>query len=450
MPTFSSPFAENNLKPTAYQGAILHSIGKGADDIAYYPDGLLLVNARGQIDACGDRLQLSPQIDLSVYTLEVLSEDQVLMPGMIDLHTHLPQYHVRGKQEKDLLSWLGRHIFPEEAKFSDPAYAKSVSDDFFKALLQNGTTTACVFLTSHRDATDIAFESAQAIGNRVVMGLNLMDTPSVPDAYVSNASELSLLRQSQELLLDTEALCRKWHGRQDGRLRYAWMPRFALSCTETLLSATGDLRAKYPDVYFHTHLSEQPGEVEAVLRRFPWASDYTEVYDKFDLLGSHSILAHGVHLSDSELELLKKTQSGLAHCPGSNFFLKSGRFPLARVMEKNLRFGLGSDVGAGPELSIFKAMRDAQYRQDGGSCPLPLNSLFYAATLGAARVLHLEATLGNFLPGKWADFIVLHVPLAVSGPIVSSNDILSAAVYLLDERHIIKSAVSGKVLYQRG
>ncbi len=436
------------ISPRAYRGRVLHALN--AEESCYWQDGGLLVDSEGRIAACNDWAALEKSNRLGGFEVVSLPPNALMVPGFVDLHVHLPQMEVAGCQEANLLSWLERHIFSAEARFADAAHAQAVSRWFFGELLKNGTTTAAVFLTSHNDATRIAFETALALGNRVVMGQNLMDV-NAPDA---------LLKPAPQMLAETEAHCEQWHGRDRGRIQYAWMPRFAITSSEALLAGIGQLRQKYPDVYLHTHLSEQLGEIEAVRAQFPWATDYTDVYQRFGLLAPKTILAHGIHLSDDELGRIHVAESALAHCPCSNFFLKSGRFRLLDVLARRLRFGLGSDVGAGPELSMFKVMKDAQFMQ--ADALVSLQSLFYAATLGGARALLQEDRIGNFEPGKEADFLVLDplgkscmaLPGGEAGSLdaqsVAQNDpegILSPLVYMGDERLVRATYVRGRNVY---
>jgi len=442
------PNTKEELRPKLYRGSILHALN--ADELAFYPDGGLLVDENGRIEACNHwevlQKELSTLEKRPGFGVMEFPPGSMLVPGFVDMHVHLPQMEVAGCQEQNLLSWLERHIFPAEARFTDPAHAKVVSEWFFEALLANGTTTASVFLTSHPEATQIAFETARELGNRVIMGQNLMDCHA-PDA---------LVRPTAQILAETEALSREWHGHDDYRLQYAWIPRFALTSTEELLTGIGELRTRYPEVYLHTHLSEQPGEIAAVKQQFPWARDYTQVYECFGLLGSKTILAHGIHLSEDELNRIQGCDASLAHCPSSNFFLKSGRFRLMEILTRGLRLGLGSDVGAGPELSMMKVMKDAQFMQ--ADTLVSPQTLFYLATLGGAKGLSLEDRIGNFLPGKEADFIVLnsrkkpHIALPptqnTGHPSPESlEQLLSQAIYIGDDRWVTHTYIRGRTCY---
>ncbi len=417
-------------------------------ELVYLQDGGLLVDEAGHIVACESWKTLTQTHMLDGFDIKALPSTSVITPGFVDTHVHLPQMGVAGCQDQDLLSWLAHYIFVEESRFEDADYARRVSEWFFSALLANGTTLAAVFLTSHVKASQIAFETAQTLGNRVVMGQNLMDI---------NAPA-SLLQPTDRLLAETETLCLQWHGQDAGRIQYAWIPRFAITSSEALLTGIGGLRKKYPDVYLHTHLSEQLPEITAVKAQFPWAQDYTAVYERFSLLGTRTILAHGIHLCDDELTRLKACDASLSHCPSSNFFLKSGRFRLFDVLKRQMRLGLGSDVGAGPELSLLKVMKDTQYMQ--ADRLVSLKTLFYLATLGGAEALHQQERVGNFLPGKEADFVILD--LAAKSACRSEGDeqpanglesdlalLLSRLIYLGDDRLVQATYIRGKQLYPR-
>lgn len=435
-----------NLPPSnrAYRGTILHSLSR--DELAFFPDGGLLVNADGRVVACEHWAKLEASNALAGFEVAQMPSGALIVPGFVDTHVHLPQMAVAGCQEENLLSWLETHIFAEESRFEDDAYARQISEWFFSELLANGTTLSAVFLTSHQSASRIAFETAEKLGNRVVMGQNLMDL-NAPKA---------LLKPAAQLLAETEELCEVWHGRDEGRLRYAWIPRFAITSTEELLQGIGQLRRKHPEVYLHTHLSEQIPEIEAVKAQFPWAKDYTEVYEHFGLLGSRTILAHAIHLSDEELSRLKALDASLAHCPSSNFFLKSGRFRLIDVLNLQLRLGLGSDVGAGPELSLLKVMKDAQFMQ--ADTLVPLKALFYLATLGGAEALDQHDRVGNFEIGKEADFVLLtpqakpafmHHALLRDEASSNPEALLSGLIYLGDQRLVSATFIRGREIYRK-
>jgi guanine deaminase len=432
--------ANDDTARCAWRGTMLHSLGP--NELVFYPDGALVVSAQGTVEYFG------PWVDAPIHApipggclLHQLPSTALLTPGFIDCHVHLPQTAVAGRPAPDLLAWLAEHIFTEESRFAENDYAERASRWFFEQLLANGTTTAAVFLTSQPEAVETAFKAALKIGNRVVMGQNLMDRDA----------PAALLRPTEQLLKETETLCHRWHNQDKGRIQYAWMPRFALSCSDELLAGTGKLRRRYPDVYLHTHLSEQLGECAAVAERFPDQKDYTAVYEQFNLLASKTILAHGIHLSDDELTRLQGHDCSLAHCPDSNFFLKSGRFRWFEILKRGLRFGLGSDVGAGPELSLLKSMHAAQAQQN--EAWIDSAALFYAATLGGARALQQEDKIGNFAVGKEADFLILDLSAkaatarTLETPPKDGEDWLAGCIYLGDDRTVRETYIRGQKLY---
>ncbi len=434
------------LKPHAvhlYRSALYHPISASHGD--YYPDGGLAVNGKGEILSCGVWADLEKTFSSSNPTITVFPEGHLIMPGLVDMHVHLPQIKVTGRQKSSLMTWLEEHIFPAEKRFSENEHARQVSQWFFRELLKNGTTTANVFTTIHTAASHIAFETAKEQGNRIIMGLNLMDR---------HAPEF-LLRKTDELLLDTETLYQKWHGVDDGRLLYAWAPRFAISCSDALLSGIGELRKKYPTAYCHTHISEQKDEVSAVLELFPKAASYTDVYDGFGLLGEKTILAHGIYLDNSELARIQEAGVSIAHCPSANFFLHSGLFRWFEVQGKGVLLGLGSDVGAGPELNLFKVMKDAQYTQSAlfKGKVIDCQHLIYHGTLGGAKALGLDHRIGNFESGKEADFLVLdlHCKTGIPDDLAHRelDVILSSLVFLGDDRLIQRTYVRGREVYRK-
>ncbi|MDX2085607.1 MAG: guanine deaminase [Candidatus Melainabacteria bacterium] len=430
---------------TCYRGALyqplevfdLHAPTGSAYE--WLPDAGLVVNEAGIVVA----LSAWEQIQTAFPTVKVIhfAENCLILPGLVDAHTHLPQWPVTAHAANTLLAWLEAFIFPEEARYTNTDYAREQSSTFFKALLAHGTTTAGVLLAPFAQATHIAFEEAQRQGNRVVMGLNLMDC-GAPDELLSPANTL---------LAQTEQLCKQWHGAAHGRLSYAWAPRFAGSCSEALLGGVGRLCQEYPLVRMHTHLAEQRSEWAAIQPQFAWAKDYLAVYERFGLVRDQSLFAHGIHLSPSEQSRLKQANASLIHCPSANFFLKSGRFPWQATQQANLSLGLGSDVGAGPLLSMFQVMRDAQWMQlEDLICP---HQLFYHATLGGAQALGLSSITGNLQPGKAADFIVVaphaqqalipenwqHAPLEI---------VLSRLIYQADPTWIKQTYVQGVCMYE--
>jgi len=398
-------------------------------------DGLLEVDAGGRIGAVRAFAELegtpeTPVVDLRPW---------VLLPGLVDLHAHLPQLPNAGLGAGlDLLTWLERYIFPLERGF-DEATAERLAPAAFRALAAAGTTTAVLYGAVYEPSLDASFRAAEAHGIRAVIGKVMMDRVTYDDTLrPADILDLSL-RQSADL-------CARWHGRDGGRLRYAFTPRFAVSCTADLLRESAAL-AGSTGAYWQTHLSEDLGELAEVARLFPESSDYLDVYDRAQGLGKRSILAHAIHLSDREILRVAESGSRVAHCPASNLFLASGAMRLARYLEAGVLVGLGSDVAAGPELSIFGAMRSGAYTQSalrvaGDSRPVlgPLDWL-RMGTLEGARALGLEGVIGSLEAGKEADFIALDPSLTVPlpGVVAPADDPASSDAEALISRLIFRA-----------
>jgi guanine deaminase len=231
-------------------------------------------------------------------------------------------------------------------------------------------------------------------------------------------------------------------------LRYAITPRFAPTSTPELLQAAGDLKREFPDAYVHTHISENRNEVLWVQQLFPEA-EYADVYDHYGLLDERSVLAHGVHLTDEELDLLSQRRSRISHCPNSNLFLGSGLFPLHRVLDAGVVVGLGSDIGAGTTPSMLNAMADAYKVQQVQGVSLSPFQLWYMVTLGGARALSLDAETGSIEPGKSADFLVLDLQatplIAMRCECASSlEDLLAGLIFMGDDRVVSEAWIAGR------
>ena len=244
----------------------------------------------------------------------------------------------------------------------------------------------------------------------------------------------------------------RWHGR--GRLRYAVTPRFSVSCTEAMLDAC---RALLDDgVMFTSHVNESPGEIAFVRELFPQARDYLDTYERAGLLGECSVLAHNVHVSDDEFDRLAASRTAVAHCPSSNAFLASGIFPMARHVEHGVRFGMGTDVGAGTGLSMLKEGLVAYHVQmvrDQGHMLGPAH-LLWLATAAGARAIGLGDVCGDLRPGKAADFVLLRpgagsTLAAVLEEAPDWNAALGAVFTLAREETVLETRVGGEVVFAR-
>lgn len=382
---------------TAHRGAILHFLadpGPGSDphSYEYFPDGLLVVDD-GKIAGVGPAPELLRGLPSH---LEVsLHERSLLLPGFIDTHIHYPQTDVIGSAGRNLLAWLEEHTFPAERRFCDAGHARSVAEFFLDELARNGTTTALVFCTVHPVSVSSFFEAAAARGLRMIAGKVLMDR-NCPE-YLRDTAD-SGERDSRELL-------HRWH--HNGRLLYAITPRFAATSSPEQLAGAARLAEEFPDAFIHTHAAENRDEVAWIRRLYPQARSYLDVYDRYGLLRERAIYAHCIHIDTADRERMARTGAAAAFCPGSNLYLGSGLFDIAAADAAGMRFAIATDVGGGSQFSLLRTLGEAYKVAQMSGQSLPALRAFYLATLGAARILGLEAHIGCFEAGREADFVVL-------------------------------------------
>lgn len=428
----------------AYRGQLIHFLGDPKDlgeesAHRYYPDGLLLV-ADGRVVEAGPAEKLLDGLSEDVRVEEF--PDCLILPGFVDAHVHYPQTEMIASYGEQLLEWLENYTFPTERGFESAEKAAAVAEFFLGQLLRNGTTTAMALATVHPESVEGFFEAALDRGMRVICGKVMMDR---------NAPEY-LLDTPETGYADSKKLIEKYFGR--GRLGYAVTPRFAPTSTPEQLEKAGQLLREYPGVYMQTHLSENKAEVDWVQELFPDCDGYLDVYDRSGLLGPTSVFAHSVHLSDLEFARLGETGSGIAHCPTSNLFLGSGLFNLEKADEYGVGVGLGTDVGAGTSFSQLQTGNEAYKVQQLRRTKLSPFRLLYMATLGGARMLGLERAIGNFEPGKEADFTVLDLQATELarwrvGTQKTLQDQLFVLFMLGDDRWVKATYLMGRRVYEK-
>ncbi|HED14111.1 MAG TPA: guanine deaminase [Gammaproteobacteria bacterium] len=382
---------------SVFRGRFLHFFENphqhGDSAWQYLEDGILWVE-EGHIAAFGPASNILRKIPKSLQIRH--KPEHLFLPGFVDTHVHYPQIEMIAAYGNQLLEWLRDYTFPVESKFADAAYARAVARRFLTELLRNGTTTALVFCSVHKASVDAFFQAAGQRNARMIAGKVMMDR-NAPEVLLDNAEDS--YTQSRELI-------QCWH--QRGRFHYAVTPRFAPTSTPQQLTLAARLLTEFPDLYLHTHLSENQAEIEWVKRLFPERTSYLDVYRHYGLVGPRSIFAHGIHLHDSDFALLAHEQSALAHCPTSNLFLGSGLFDLASANQHGIKVGLGTDIGAGTSFSMLQTMAEAYKIQQLRGATLDPLQAFYLATLGGAKALSLEHKIGNFKLGKEADFIEIN------------------------------------------
>jgi guanine deaminase len=410
--------------PFSLRARLLSPLPDG--DTLWLSDGVVEVDDAGRIRAVHAATDEPPAAE-SAIDLRPL----VVMPGLVDTHVHIPQVPAAGMGAgMDLLAWLERYVFPLERAFDVPV-AEDLAPRVYEAMAAAGTTTFSGYAAIWPESTDACFRAAETHGIRATIGAVLMDRVTYDDRTPPGAITERAIRASGEL-------CERWHGAADGRLRYAFTPRFAVSCTADMLRESAALAEHYGATW-QTHLSEDAREMATVAEYFPEAADYLDVYDQAGGLGRKALFAHSIHLSDREVRRLIETDSAVAHCPVSNMFIRSGVMPLGRYLDEGLRIGLGTDVAGAPDLSVITQMRLGFFQHnsratvvgDDAAVPAPLEWL-RLGTLGGAQALGLDDVIGSLEAGKEADLIAVDLEAARppnAGPCHDAEEVVSQLIF---------------------
>ena len=419
----------------------------------YYKDALIILK-KGLIVDVGDYEEIKKKYKLKNKTINETFKNKLIIPGFIDTHIHYAQTEMIASFGEELLPWLEKYTFPTELKFDDKKYAKKISEFFIKQLLKNGTTTALVLGTVHKQSVDTIFKAANKINMRLIAGKVMMDR---------HAPE-KLLDTAKDSYIQSEKLIKKWHNKN--RLSYAITPRFAPTSTEEQLKLAGKLKKKYPSTYVHTHLSENKNEIKWVKSLFPKAKSYLDVYNTYGLVEKRSVFAHAIYLEKEEYKVLSKKGAAISFCPTSNLFLGSGLFKIRNMKKENIKIGLGTDVGAGTSFSMLKTLNEAykviSLEQNGKENKKLFSAFegFYQATLGSAKSLYLEDKIGKLQAGYEADFIVIDFKadelqeLRISkiqetnkSDLEKLEEKLFALMIMGDDRNILATFINGKITF---
>jgi len=405
----------------------------------FYQDGLLLVRA-GRVEGLGDYAAL--QAGLPSDTVLHDYRGRIIAPGFIDTHLHYPQTDMIASPADGLLPWLEKYTFPTERRFADAAYASDVAQFFIEQLLRCGTTTAMVYCTVHPASVDALFAASAQHNLRMVAGRVMMDR-HCPE-FLRDSAEQSAL--------ESEALIQRWHGY--GRQLYAITPRFAPTSSPAQLQLAGELARAYPDVYVQSHVAENTDEVAWVKSLFPAARSYLDVYDGYGLLRERAVYGHCIWLDAEDRQRMAQTGAAMAVCPTSNLFLGSGLFDFRLADAHQVLLSLASDVGGGTSFSMLQTMNEAHKVARLTGVHLSATRMFYLATLGAARCMQLEGTIGHFARGTEADFIVLDpaaTPLLArrSARCESVEEQLFVLAMLGDDRAVAATFAAGVEVYKR-
>ena len=407
--------------------------------LRFIEDGLMLVRS-GKVEWFGQWEEGKHLIPEGIRVRDY--SGKMIVPGFIDTHIHYPQSEMVGAYGEQLLEWLNKHTFPAERRYNDIEYAREMSAFFIKQLLRNGTTTALVFGTVHPESVDALFEAAHNINMRMIAGKVMMDRNS-PD-YLLDTAETSYTQ--------SKALIERWH--RNGRLLYAITPRFAPTSTPEQLAMAQRLREEYPDTYLHTHLCENKDEIAWVKSLYPDRKNYLDVYHHYGLTGKNSVFAHCVHLEEQEWDCLRDSGSSIAFCPTSNLYLGSGLFNLKKAWHKQIKVGMGTDIGAGTTFNMLQTLNEAYKVMQLQGWRMSAYEAFYLATLGGAKALGLDDIIGNFNVGKEADFVVLEPTATPLQQLRYDNSVtlmdkLFVMMTLGDDRSIYRTYVDGQLVYER-
>jgi guanine deaminase len=412
---------------------------EGVGDLSalrYEEDGGLLVDG-GRIVAAGPYSEVEARAGADAEIVD--HRPNLILPGLIDSHAHMPQMQVIASYGAELLDWLNKYTFPEETRFSDPDHARRIAGLFLDELVRQGTTTVAAYCSVHRASAEAFFAAAHARDMLTVAGKVMMDR-NAPDG---------LRDTPQSAYDDTSALIAAWHGK--GRQHYAVTPRFAITSTPEQMEVAGALMREHPDLHMQTHLSENHAEIAFTLELYPQARDYTDVYERYGLLGRRALFGHCIHLSEREADALAESGSVAVFCPTSNLFLGSGLFDYQRYRRRGrpLRAALATDVGGGTNYSMLRTM-DEGYKAIAlnGEKLDPLGS-FWQATRGNAEALSLSDRIGTLEEGSDADIVVLDSG-ATPAMRIRRERITSLAeeLFLLqtlgDDRAVVETYVSGR------
>jgi guanine deaminase len=434
----------------AVRGRVLHALA--ADRLEHVADALVEVEG-GRIVACG------PADDARAARhgerLIALSRTQLLLPGLVDLHVHAPQFPQLGTAlDLPLERWLLDYTFPLEARYADTAYAAQVYDRLVRTLLANGTTTATYFATLHLPATQILAETCLRHGQRALVGRVAMDHPEqCPESYRDTSADVAFA-ETRALI---EAI-RVLPG-NDGLVLPAITPRFIPACTDDLLRGLGALAAE-TGCHVQTHCSESDWQHAHVAARCG-CSD-TEALRRFGLLTRRTVLAHGNHIDAHDLGTLARTGAGIAHCPLSNIYFADAVLPLREALSRAVHVGLGTDIAGGASPSLLDAARmaitasralesgvdPARPRAQRGRAGARIDAVaaFWLATAGGGEVLDLP--IGLFRPGYAFDALLLDAGAADSNLVLSDDDaperLLERIVHTASRADIARVWVAGR------
>ena len=366
--------------------------------------------------------------------------DFTLIPGFVQTHVHLCQTLFRGlADDLELLDWLQNRIFPFENSHTYQSLKSSAQIGLYE-LQAGGTTTILDMGTiNHHEAV---FEQLGYSGMRAYSGKCMVDENDLLPIFKETKDDS--LKKSYDL-------AKEFHRTENGRLNYAFAPRFVLSCSEEMLKETYEMMFDFPGTLYHTHSSDNKGEIAAVKSKT--GMENIEYFNSIGVLGERTVLAHGIHVNDKEIEILKSTKTRIAHCPSANLKLASGIADIPRYLEEGVSISIGAD---GPpcnnNLSQFMEMRLASLIQKPfhGPTSMDSKSVFRLATIEGAKALHLEDEIGSIEVGKKADLVLLDLNTPVQPLIIDEQNIYSTIIYSSSPENVKSVFIDGREVVHNG
>jgi 5-methylthioadenosine/S-adenosylhomocysteine deaminase len=386
----------------------------------------------------GDRIAaIAPGLDTAGVDDVVEARGKAVIPGLIQTHIHLCQTLFRGQaDDRELLDWLQQRILPLEAAH-DEASVYHAALLGIGELLRSGTTAIIDMETVHH--TEAAFQAMAESGIRAIAGKVMIDSgPGVPPA---------LMEETGASLTESVRLMERWHGRENGRIRYAFCPRFAVTCSDAMLREVAELSRLY-GVHVHTHASENQGEIAYVeadrgMRNVLYLEHVGLTHDR-------TVLAHCVHVDEAEIDALARSGTHVSHCPCSNLKLASGIAPVPQLLARGVNVSLGADGAASNNnLDGFMEMRMAALIQKPRHGPraMPARMVLEMATMAGARAMGLAHETGSLEVGKQADLAVVDLGGLHTWP---EADVVSRLVYGARGSDVVLTMVGGRVLMRDG
>lgn len=382
-------------------------------------------------------VEIGPHLRPHGMTRVISAEGAAVIPGLVQAHVHLCQVLMRGMADDlPLLSWLRERIWPLEAAHDDASLTASAELGLLESMLA-GTTTLLDMGTVH--GYDAVFDACERAGMRVVGGKAMMDAGSeVPKG---------LRETTKDSLAASDKLRKAWHGKANGRLLYAYAPRFILSCTEKLVRGVAE-RSNDNESLMHSHVAEHPDEREAV--RTIMGDDDVAVMRRWGFAGPRAIFAHGVQLTDAEATQMAREGTRIVHCPSANLKLGSGIARVAELDAIGVQLALGADGAPcnnnlDPWMELRHAALLAKVRT--GVTTLPAKRALRLATIDGARTLGLGDVTGSLEVGKRADIAVVRTDGAHVEP---GGDVFSRLVYACTARDVTHVVADGVHVVRNG